>query len=157
MRYISESLNNQTAGHRHPGIISLNQDTLYTLRLLAADAGIPVRISGNCMSPLMEDRSVILVQSRPRYWPGDILTFLNQDGHLTTHRLLGIFPRNRKLYCLTQPDNHPRPDVPVPVSHILGKVSGGDCTNEAIHIPWGARLVASKKFTMHVLRRLFLR
>ncbi len=148
-------MSHETSKQLATGITSLNQDTLQTLRFLAADAGIPVRISGNCMSPLIEDRSTLLVQSRSRYWPGDILTFLNQDGHLTTHRLLGMFPRNRELYCLTQPDNHPYPDAPVPVSRILGKVTGGDCTNEAIYIPWGTRLAASRKFTMHVLRHLF--
>jgi hypothetical protein len=134
---------------------SLNPETLHKLRLLAADTEIPVRISGSCMSPLIEDQATLMVHSRSWYWPGDILTFLDRDGRMTTHRLLGIYPRNGKLYCLTRPDRHPHPDVPVPVSRVLGRVVGGECRTEAIHIPWYIRLLALKRFTIQVLRHLF--
>ena len=107
------------------------------------------------MSPLIEDRATLRVRPRAIYLPGDILTFLGQDGRLATHRLLGIFPRNGKLHCLTQPDNHAHPDAAFPLSRVLGRVTGGDCHPRAIRIPWRTRLSALRRFTAQVLRRLF--
>jgi hypothetical protein len=106
------------------------------------------------MSPLIQDQSTLRVQSRAFYWPGDILTFLDRSGRLTTHRLLGVFPRNGELRCLTQPDSLERPDATIPLTQVLGKVTGGECEPEAIRIPWLTRLGALKRFSAHALRRL---
>ncbi|WP_456448686.1 S24/S26 family peptidase [Thiolapillus sp.] len=107
------------------------------------------------MSPLIKDRATLHVQPRAIYLPGDILTFLDRRGRLTTHRLLGIFPRNGKLHCLTRPDNHEHPDAAFPLSRVLGRVTGGECHPDAIRIPWRIRLNALSRFTVHILRRLF--
>ena len=107
------------------------------------------------MSPLIEDQATLRVQPRAIYLPGDILTFLGRDGRLTTHRLLGIFPRKGELYCLTRPDNHEHPDAAFPLSQVLGRVTGGECQGDAIRIPWRTRLAALWRFTVHVLQRLF--
>ena len=135
----------------------MNPETLHRLRLLATDTEIPVKISGSCMSPLIEDQATLMVHSRSRYWPGDIITFLDRQGRLTTHRLLGIFPRNGTRYCLTRPDNHPHPDAAIAASQVLGRVVGGECRAEAIRIPWRARLLAMKHFAAAVLRHLLHR
>jgi len=132
----------------------LNPEALDKLRSLATDIGIPIRVSGSCMSPLLKNQASILIRSHSWYWPGDILTFLDRNGRLTTHRLLGMFPRNGKLYCLTRPDRHLHPDAAVPSSHILGKVVGGECHAEAIHIPWTVRWLCLKRFALHILRHL---
>ena len=108
------------------------------------------------MSPLIEDQATLRVQPRAIYLPGDILTFLGRDGRLTTHRLLGIFPRKGELYCLTRPDNHEHPDAAFPLSQVLGRVMGGQCLQDAIRVPWGVRLIAFGHFIGHALRRLFL-
>ncbi len=134
----------------------LNQETLQALQSLAADDGLPIRVSGHCMSPLIEDQATLRIRPRAIYLPGDILTFLGRDGRLTTHRLLGIFPRNGKLHCLTRPDNHAHPDAAFPLSQVLGRVTGGECLQDAIQVPWSARLNALGHFIGHALRRLFL-
>ncbi len=108
------------------------------------------------MSPLINDGATLHIQPRAIYLPGDILTFLGRDDRLTTHRLLGIFPRNGELHCLTRPDSHEHPDAPFPLSRVLGRVMGGECREDAILIPWRARLKALGRFTAHVLRRLIL-
>ncbi len=107
------------------------------------------------MSPLLEDRATLRIQPRAIYLPGDILTFLDRDGRLTTHRLLGIFPRKGKPHCLTRPDNHEHPDAAFPLSQVLGRVTGGECEPDAIRIPWRVRMRALSGFIIHVQRRLF--
>ena len=44
-----------------------------TLRDLAKDAPLELRISGDCMAPLLESGAMVRVIRQPFYWPGDPL------------------------------------------------------------------------------------
>ncbi len=117
-----------------------------SLRSLAKEEAIPVSVSGNCMQPLFSDGAFLEIKPAKIYWPGDILVFRRWDNQLISHRLLSFYYRNGKLKFLTQPDNGPIPDSSISSDQILGKVTGGECQNDAVNIPLKSRIIALKNF-----------
>ena len=125
-----------------------------TLRDLAKDAPLELRISGDCMAPLLESGAMVRVIRQPFYWPGDPLVVHAPDGRLLAHRLLGFYPRTRRLRWLTQADNARWPDAAVPAERIIGRVCGGQCAPALVRVPLGHRLKAILRFCLFVLSRL---
>ena len=72
------------------------------LRDLAEDAPLELRVSGQCMAPLLESGAMIQVIRQSFYWPGDPVVIHAADGRLLSHRLLGFYPRARRLRWLTR-------------------------------------------------------
>ena len=97
------------------------------LRQLAAEMPVNVRVSSDCMTPLLESGAMIQVVRQPFYWPGDLVVVHAPDGRLLVHRLLGCYARRREWCWLTQADNAFRPDPALPWSCVIGRVVGGDC------------------------------
>lgn len=124
------------------------------LKSLANEEALRVRINGDCMMPLIADGAMIEIRSRRNYLPGDILVKRVDNGQLVAHRLLGAYPRNGGLYYITRADNAGREDAPIAAAQVIGKVSGGNCLPEAIHIPLTARLKAVGYFLLLISRRL---
>ena len=124
------------------------------LRNLAEDAPLELRVSGECMAPLLESGAMVQVVRRPFYWPGDPLVVHAPDGRLLVHRLLGFYPRARRLRWLTQADNARWPDAAVPAERIIGRVCGGDCAARLIRAPLAARWRAARQFIRFGLTRV---
>lgn len=124
------------------------------LRELAAETPVSVRVSGDCMAPLLESGAMIQVARRRFYWPGDPLVIHAPDGRLLVHRLLGGYSKGRGWRWLTQADNARWPDAAVPAEQIIGKVCGGQCTPAMVRVPFVHRLRAILRFFLFVLIRL---
>lgn len=92
------------------------------LQGMVTDTPLSVRISGNCMAPVLKDQDLVKVQRQQWYWPGDILVLRLGDGRLVGHRLIGIYLRRKQLRFLTRGDNAQRPDGSVCGEQILGKI-----------------------------------
>ncbi len=124
------------------------------LRDLAEDAPLELRVSGQCMAPLLESGAMIQVIRQSFYWPGDPVVIHAADGRLLSHRLLGFYPRARQLRWLTQADNARWPDAAVSAERIIGRVCGGQCAPALVRVPLGHRLKAIFRFCLFVLIRL---
>ncbi len=122
------------------------------LREFAADEQWSLRVSGNCMAPLVTSGSVVSVVRRQWYWPGDPVVVHAPDGLLLVHRLLGYYRGEIGWRCLTQGDNAPSPDAALPWSSVIGRVGGGDCHAFITRVPLRHRLLACGRFLRHALR-----
>ena len=125
-----------------------------TLRELAAETPVRVRVSGECMAPLLANGAMIQVVRRRFYWPGDPVVVHALDGRLLVHRLLGGYSRGRGWRWLTQADHACRPDAAVPAERIIGRVCGGDCAARLIRAPLAARWRAARQFIRFGLTRV---
>ncbi len=121
---------------------------------LAVETPVSVRVSGECMAPLLASGALVCVARRRFYWPGDLVVIHALDGRLLVHRLLGGYSRGRGWRWLTQADNALRPDAAVPADRIIGKVCGGQCAPALIRVPSTHRLKALFRFFMFILIRL---
>ncbi|MDS4025920.1 MAG: S24 family peptidase [Candidatus Contendobacter sp.] len=124
------------------------------LRELAAESPVRLRISGNCMAPLLESGAMIQVVRQSFYWPGDPVVVYAVDGRLLGHRLLGFYPRSRRLKWLTQADNARWPDAAVPMDRIIGRICGGQCAPALVRVPLVHRAKAMLRFFLFILIRL---
>lgn len=124
------------------------------LKSLANEDALQVRINGSCMMPLIADGAMIQIRNQRKYLPGDILVKRVHNGQLVAHRLLGIYPRRGTLYFITRADNAAREDGAVTEGQIIGRVTGGECMPEAIHITLTTRLQAVGHFFLLISRRL---
>ncbi|MCB1826577.1 MAG: S24/S26 family peptidase [Candidatus Competibacteraceae bacterium] len=123
------------------------------LRDLATETPVSIRVSGECMAPLLASGAVIQVIGRRFYWPGDPVVVHAHDGRLLVHRLLGGYSKGRGWRWLTQADNALRPDTAVPAERIIGKVCGGDCAERLIRVPLVHRWHAARRFIRFGLTR----
>ena len=121
------------------------------LRELAVESPVSIRVSGECMVPLLASGAMIQVIRQPFYWPGDVVVVHAADGRLLAHRLLGCYSKGRGWRCLTQADNALRPDAALPTERIIGKVSGGDCSERLVRVPLAHRVKAVLRFFRLVL------
>lgn len=69
------------------------------------------------MEPAIHIGDLILIRSQTDYFPGDVVTFLD-DRRLVTHRIIQI----QSGHLITQGDANNAPDRPVQVDQIMGKV-----------------------------------
>ena len=113
-----------------------------SLRELAAEAPISVRVSGDCMAPLLRDGVRIEIRARRLYLPGDLIAFAGARDTLFVHRFLG-YAWARRWVLLTQADSAPHRDAPLDPLRVLGRICGGDVSNRAIAVPLADRLRAT--------------
>jgi len=121
------------------------------LRELAAETPLSLRVSGDCMAPLLESGAMIQVIRQRVYWPGDPVVVHALDGRLLVHRLLGCYSKGRGWRWLTQADNALRPDAAVPGERLIGKVCGGQCAPALVRVPSTHRVKALFRFFLFVL------
>jgi hypothetical protein len=119
------------------------------LRELAAEFPLPLTVRGVCMGPRLVDGTDIRVAPRRRYWPGDVVAFRSAEGPLLVHRALGPWRRAGRWHLLAQGDALSRPDAPVPLDHLLGRV----CDAPRL-TGWRDRLRAVARWARHLARRV---
>jgi hypothetical protein len=93
-----------------------------SVRGLAAEGSLVLRIAGGCMAPRLEDQEVVAVAPARWYWPGDVIACLSA-GRIVAHRMIGYRPKEGRLLVLTQADTADAPDSPVALEHVLGRLS----------------------------------
>src|SRR6476661_8888754 len=101
-----------------PKLPPVHQTSVQGLSGFAADGGVQLTIRGSCMSPLINDGASVLVRSRRRYLPGDVIVFRTPAGDLAAHRLLGWRPAG----LVTKGDHCSIHDAPVQRDAIVGAV-----------------------------------
>ncbi len=136
---------------------SVSRTVARALRELAAERPLMLWINGDCMTPLLDSGAEIQVIHRPFYWPGDAVVVHAADGRLLAHRLLGCYPRARRLQWLTQADRAGWPDAAVSADRIIGRVCGGRCAGRLVRVPLADRLRALGRllrfFFIHTSKR----
>jgi hypothetical protein len=121
---------------------------LATLRGLASEGPLVLRVAGTCMAPDLRDGAHVTIQAGRFYVPGDIVAFADHSGRLVAHRAIGYRPRGATLRLWTQSDAADVPDAPVPLDRVLGKVVG--------RVGPRRRLAATGRFLRLLMARLFL-
>lgn len=81
------------------------------------DYGILIVLSGS-MNPTIQKYELILIKEQKDYKLSDIVTYLNEDDILITHRIVEI--DNEKFIALG--DNNNISDIPISQKNIEGKV-----------------------------------
>ena len=117
------------------------------LREVAAANPLSVRVSGDCMAPLVRDGAKVRVSGPARfYWPGDVVAVLTGRPGLALHRVIGCYRRDGRWRFITQGDKTAWPDTGVSSRQILGRVCGGECSERLVRIPLRSRLWALARF-----------
>lgn len=98
--------------------------TFDTLRALAREGPVPVRVRGVCMEPWIADGAVVRVAAARVYWPGDVVVAGAPDGRLLAHRVLGYRLLGGRLALVTRGDGCEIHDFPIALDRILGRVEG---------------------------------
>ncbi len=122
------------------------------LRDIAGNEELTIFVSGPCMDPVLPDGSRIHVRRKRWYWPGDVVAFRRSDGRLLVHRTLGYAVGRRGLALLAKGDRLAREDEPVSLTHIVGRVVGGDCRREAFEVPLAVRIRCIFRYIRTLLR-----
>jgi hypothetical protein len=117
------------------------------LRGFAREGAVSVRVRGDCMAPFLADGSQVEVTAARLYWPGDVVVWSAPEGGLVAHRLLGYRLHRGTLALVTRGDSAAVHDPPVPLSRVLGRVSGAG-------IPFSTRGRAMRAFLGIALSRL---
>jgi hypothetical protein len=116
------------------------------LGAMAREAPLPLAVAGACMAPGLRDGTCVRIEARRRYWPGDIVAFVDARGCIVLHRALGV---RRGGALLTQADRSAAPDSAVPLDRVLGRVRR--------KTPLGERLQALVRFGRFACARLAAR
>jgi hypothetical protein len=95
---------------------------LASVRGLAAEGGIVLRVAGGCMVPHLDDGATVAVAPARWYWPGDVVACL-AAGRIVAHRVIGYRPKAGQFLVMTQADSAATPDSPVPLDRVLGRLS----------------------------------
>ncbi len=120
---------------------------LATLRGLAWEGTLELRVAGSCMTPDLEDGATVRVGRARLYLPGDVVAFADRTGRLVLHRLIGYRPTGAGLALWTQADAGAVPDAPVPLDRVIGRVMG--------KVAAGRRASAARRFLRLAASRLF--
>jgi hypothetical protein len=97
---------------------------LETLRGLAWEGTLELRVAGSCMTPDLEDGATVRVGRARLYLPGDVVAFADRSGRLVLHRLIGYRSTGARLALWTWADAGAVPDAPVPLDRVIGRVTG---------------------------------
>jgi phage repressor protein C with HTH and peptisase S24 domain len=97
-------------------------DILRAFRRLAAETPLRMKITGTCMTPAIADGTMVSVARARVYLPGDVVAVLRDDGDAIAHRVLGYRLWEGRPALVTQADRGDRPDAPIPLDQVLGRV-----------------------------------
>ncbi len=125
-----------------------------TIEEMVGSETFSLRVSGQCMEPLLRDQARVTIQRANAYFPGDVLIVQRPSGPPVVHRLIGLFHAKGSLRYLTQADNSPTPDGSVTREGILGRVCGGECSPLVLNVPILHRARAVRRFLTFLAMRL---
>lgn len=117
------------------------------IREAASEGTLSVRVSGDCMEPLVRAGARVTISGQARfYWPGDAVAVFTGRSVLALHRVIGCYRSDGQWKFITQGDKIAQPDAAVSFPQILGRVCGGECSSTLVKIPLRSRFRAFVRF-----------
>ncbi len=128
-----------------------------TLRQLAAESSLRLRVAGDCMSPMIRDGDFVEVVRDRFLLPGDVIAFQGPGGRHLVHRLVGYRWTGWRVNLQTRADGTGRFDTPISPAVVIGRVVGGRrpvVPSPAERLSWTARFAVTRmKEILRAIRR----
>ena len=105
---------------------------------------ILLRISGTAMLPALADGDLVTVQPIPmqQVRDGDIVLYQSLRDTALIHRIVRVEHRSSGRFVVTRADASQSLDTPVPIHHVMGRVTAIDRDGEHIEVLQAERGVA---------------
>jgi signal peptidase I len=100
---------------------------------------VQLRISGSTMRPSLEDGDLVTIEpvNSQVVRPGDIILYQSLSDTALIHRVVRLEQRSAGRYIVTRGDASATVDVPVPIHHIMGRVTSVNRAGEVIEVTLG--------------------
>lgn len=119
---------------------------------LSRQNAVTLRVSGSAMRPSLDDGDLVTVEpvSVQAVREGDIVLYQSLRDTALIHRVVRFEQRSAGRFMVTRGDASSALDVPVPLHHVMGRVTTIDRDGERIEVRpeatgirgWWRRLVA---------------
>jgi signal peptidase I len=119
---------------------------------LSRQHAVTLRVSGSAMRPSLEDGDLVTIEpvNSHSVHTGDIILYQSLRDTALIHRIVRLEQRASGRFVVTRGDASVSLDVPVPIHHVMGRVTTIDRDGEQIELPvqatgfmaWLWRLVA---------------
>lgn len=95
-----------------------------------------VRVSGSAMRPALEDGDLVTVHpvQAQNVRDGDIVLYQSLRDTALVHRIVRIERRAAGRFVITRADASQSPDTPVPIHHVMGRVTSVDRDGQHIDV-----------------------
>lgn len=115
---------------------------------------IQLKMSGSSMRPTIEDGDVVTIVpvEATTIHPQDIVLLATSSGTALIRRVLSVETRDGTLYAITQGDHAKRPDTPIPLTRIIGRVVSLQRKGRGKTIPLGSSLPLRTRLWMWLKR-----
>lgn len=103
---------------------------------LSRNHTVLLRVSGSAMRPAIEDGDLVTIDpvSAQSVRSGDIVLYQSLRDTALIHRVVRLEQRAAGRFVVTRGDASTALDVPVPVHHVMGRVSTIDRNGERIDV-----------------------
>lgn len=97
---------------------------------------VQLRVSGSTMRPSLEDGDLVTIEplNSQSVRPGDIILYQSLSDTALIHRVVRLEQRSAGRYIVTRGDASSTADVPVPIHHIMGRVTSVNRSGEIIDV-----------------------
>ena len=98
---------------------------------------VTLRVSGSAMRPSLEDGDLVRIEpvNSHAVHAGDIILYQSLRDTALIHRVVRLEQRPSGRFIVTRGDASVSLDVPVPIHHVMGRVTTIDRNGEQIEIP----------------------
>lgn len=116
-----------------------------------------LRIGGTAMKPVIDDGDVVTVEpvNAQNVRTGDIVLYQSLRDTALIHRIVKLEQRAAGRFIVTRGDACATCDVPVPIHHIMGRISAINRDGEQIDLP--QKPTGLREIALAFLKRLFSR
>ena len=96
-----------------------------------------LRVSGAAMRPSLEDGDLVTIEpvNSHSVHAGDIILYQSLRDTALIHRIVRLEQRASGRFVVTRGDASVALDVPVPIHHVMGRVTTIDRDGERIDVP----------------------
>jgi hypothetical protein len=134
-----------------------DEKLLRALREMADEEPLRLKVTGHCMSPLVNEGDFVEVSRERFYWPGDVIAFRTPDRRLLLHRVIGYWRHSHRLGLVTQGDSCSSCEASFGFDRVIGRITGGDGAASLVSIPFKHRLWTLGRFTRLIFNRILAR
>lgn len=121
-----------------------NELAVIIAKVIASRGFIDVTCYGNAMYPFLRDGNVsTFVRVREEDLQiGDVCLFENKEGQLLLYRMIDLDDEQQPAIYTFRGDTCDRPELPVPFSHIIGKLKAVHRDGRVLYANhWRSRLI----------------
>jgi len=124
---------------------------------LSRQNSVLLRVSGSTMRPALVDGDLVTVEpvNSHNVFAGDIILYQSLRDTALIHRIVRLEQRTNGRFVVTRGDASVALDVPVPIHHVMGRVTSVDRGGERIDLVVQTRGFGA--WLRRVLARLFRR